>query len=307
MAESETYDAPPSGRETRTARRGLGRGLSELLGGVGPAAGGAPRAGLAEIPLDAIRPNPDQPRRAIDAAGLEALAESIRTSGLVQPVVVRPLSDAPGAFELVAGERRWRAAGMAGLTALPALIRDADEAERLELGLVENLVRQDLSPIEVATACATLIEDFGITQTALARRLGRSRPAVANLVRLLELPEDVQHLVSGGELTEGHARAILMADGSAARRRLARRAVEEGLSVRAVEAHARGVRASGGRAAPPSEAPRAADRAIDGFFGAFGATVRVRCTPGGAVRVELVFPDETAFEAALERLAPPQT
>jgi len=289
--------------ETRTTRRGLGRGLSDLLGGPDSAGAGAARPGLAEIPVDAIRPNPDQPRRSVDPAGLQALADSIRTSGLVQPVVVRPLAGSPGRYELIAGERRWRAAQIAGLASLPALVRDAGEAERLELGLVENLVREDLNPIEVATACATLVEDFGLTQAALAERLGRSRPAVANLIRLLELPEDVQALVREGRLSEGHARAVLMADGAGARRRLAQRAVAEGLTVRAVEELARRGRSERPRRRREAAQPPAADRAIDAFCGAFGAAVRVRGGARGAVKVELLFEDEAALEAALDRLA----
>jgi ParB family chromosome partitioning protein len=281
---------------SRQAR--LGRGLSALLGDpTGPPAGG-----LVELDVAAIRPNPDQPRRSVDQAGLEALAVSIRVSGIVQPVLVRPTEE-PGAYELIAGERRWRAAALAGLARVPALVRDADERERLELGLVENLVREDLNPVEVARACATLLEDFGQTQAALAERLGRSRPAVANLVRLLELPPDVQSMLGDGRLSEGHGRAILMADGARARRRVAERAVAEGLSVRATEALAR--RSARRATARPSRAvdPGVADAALDAFHGAFGAPVRVRPGGRGGVVVELRFADEEALSAALRRMA----
>jgi len=280
---------------SRQAR--LGRGLSALLGDPS----GPPAGGLVELDVAAIRPNPDQPRRSVDQAGLEALAVSIRASGIVQPVLVRPTEE-PGAYELIAGERRWRAAALAGLARVPALVRDADERERLELGLVENLVREDLNPVEVARACATLLEDFGQTQAALAERLGRSRPAVANLVRLLELPPDVQSMLGDGRLSEGHGRAILMADGARARRRVAERAVAEGLSVRATEALAR---RSARRATPrPSRAVDAgvADAALDAFHGAFGAPVRVRPGGRGGVVVELRFADEEALSAALRRM-----
>jgi ParB family transcriptional regulator, chromosome partitioning protein len=280
----------------------LGRGLSALLGEAAPTE--APGRGLIELPLAAIRPNPAQPRRGVDAAGLRALAESIAASGLVQPVVVRPLpepDERDARYELIAGERRWRAAARAGLARIPALVREADEAERLELALVENLVREDLNALEAARACASLLEDFGQTQAALAERLGRSRPAISNLLRLLELPEDVQDRVARGELSEGHARAVLMADGARARRRVAERAAAEGLSVRQTEALAR-------RAAPParrrrSEAPAMADEAAQAFSVAFDAPASVRAARAGLV-VELRFADEDALRAALGRLGP---
>ncbi|MEW6583316.1 MAG: ParB/RepB/Spo0J family partition protein [Actinomycetota bacterium] len=277
----------------QAGRRALGRGLAALLGDAPPPAS----AGLVEVAVDAIRPNPDQPRRRIDPEGLAALVASIRASGVVQPVVVRP--DGEG-YELVAGERRWRAAREAGLERIPAVVRDADERERLELGLVENLVREDLNAIEVARALAVLVEDFGQTQAALAERLGRSRSSVANLLRLLELPDDVQDLVVAGSLTEGHARAVLQASGAAARRRIAARAVEAGLSVRQTEALARQ------EGAPRSRATREASPlehwAVDVFYGALGAAARAREASNGQVVVELRFSDRGTLDAALERL-----
>jgi ParB family chromosome partitioning protein len=284
--------------ETPGGRRGLGRGLAALLGDEGTPAAAAPA--LLELPLDAIRPNPDQPRALIGEEALQALADSIGESGLMQPVVVRP-SGEPGGYELIAGERRWRAARIAGLERIPALVREADPRERLELALVENLVREDLNPIEVAQACACLVEDFGQGPSVLAGRLGRSRPAISNLMRLLELPDDVQELVATGRLTEGHGRAILMADGARARRRVAERVVADDLSVRATEALAR-------RSAAPDaarrqrSAPALADEASESFSAAFDALARVRAAARGAVVVELRFPDEAALAAALERL-----
>lgn len=285
------------------ARRGLGRGLSALLGDPSTPAPNAPPSELRQIALGRIRPNPDQPRTRIDEAALAALAESISTSGVVQPVVVRP-ADASGAHELIAGERRWRAAGRAGLEAIPALVRDADDRERLELALVENMVREDLNAIEVATACAVLIEDFGLSHAEVARRLGRSRPAVSNLLRLLELPDDVQSLVVDGDLSEGAARAVLMADGARARRRLAARAAAEGLSVRQVEAAARSRPGDPGarRQAPPAN-DEALDDALEAFATVFGVPARTRARAGGAVSVELRFPDDAALAAALVVLA----
>ena len=251
----------------------LGRGLAALLGGPAPSgvmAGG----GLLELDIDAIRSNPAQPRRRFDDATLDALAESIRISGLVQPVVVRPLPD--GGYELIAGERRWQAARRAGLRRVPALLRSADERERLELALVENVVREDLNAVELARAVAALVEDFGQTHSEVASTLGRSRPAITNLLRLLELPDVVQEMVEDGRISEGHARAVLMAEGARARRELAERVVAEGLSVRQVEAAARaGARRAPRRARPVVESP-VADRAIDLLYGIFEAPVRVR-------------------------------
>ena len=168
----------------------------------------ATRPALREIAVELIRPNPNQPRKEFDGEALIALAESISARGMLQPIVVRPL--AGGEYELIAGERRLRAAKMAGLEQVPALVRDTDEAERLELALIENMAREDLNPIEEARACATLVEDLGITKEELGRRVGRSRVAVSNLIRLLELPDEALAMIEAGELTEGHGRALLM-------------------------------------------------------------------------------------------------
>lgn len=281
--------------------RRLGRGLSALLGEPVTAGQGAlaPVEGLVELPLAAIHPNPDQPRRRIDPAALATLVESIRQHGLVQPVAVRP--DGEG-YVLIAGERRWRAAREAGLERVPALIREADEQGRLELALVENLVREDLSPMEVARACAILTEDFGQSHQKVADRLGRARPTVSNLLRLLELPDEVQALVDRGDLSEGHARAVLMADGARDRRRLAERIVAEGLSVREAERLARGQAAERTPRAPRPDLPPAADDALDAFTAAFDTPVRVRARARGDLVVELRFADENALREAISRL-----
>lgn len=295
--------------ERKTTPR-LGRGLSTLLGdapvAVAPAPGGQPAVtasgeGLRVIPTARIRPNAAQPRKRIDDEALQVLAESITSTGLLQPVVVRDLGD--GHFELIAGERRWRAAGIAGLDELPAVVRDADERQRLEAGLVENLVRQDLDPIETAQALAALVEDFGQSQADVARGVGRSRSSVANLIRLLELPEDVQDMLVAGDLTEGHGRAILMADGAKKRRAVAKTALEQGLSVRATEALARAAAdgpAPTGR--PRRTSPGIADEAIDAFAGAFEAPVTVRGGAKGRVVVQITFDDEAAVAAAIDRI-----
>ena len=289
----------------------LGRGLSTLLGDApvvaAPDPASVPAAtssgeGLRTVDIGRIRPNAAQPRKRIDPEALAALAESIATTGLIQPVVVREMGG--GDYELIAGERRWRAAQEAGLQQLPAVVRDADERQRLEVGLVENLVRQDLDPVETAQALAALVEDFGQSQADVARSVGRSRSSVANLIRLLELPDDVQELLVEGRLTEGHGRAILMADGAKRRRAVARQAVERGLSVRATEELARANAdepPAGGR--PRRPAPAIADEAIDTFAGTFEAPVRVKTGPRGRVVVEIVFDDEAAVARALDGLS----
>jgi ParB family chromosome partitioning protein len=284
-------------------RRGLGRGLASLLGDAAPILT-APADGPRELPLDAIVPNPDQPRTAIEATALEALAASIRASGVLQPVVVTPVG-ADGRHELIAGERRWRAARLAGLDSVPVVVREVDARERLELALVENLLREDLTPIDVALACACLIEDFGQSHGDLAERLGRSRPAISNLVRLLELPEPVQAMISEGVLSEGHGRAILMADGPARRMRVAGRTASGGLSVRATEALAR-AEAAQPRASRRGEEPTPlVGAALEAFGAAFDAPVRVRTARDGQVVVELRFSDERSLSAALERMGGP--
>jgi ParB family transcriptional regulator, chromosome partitioning protein len=207
-------------------RRGLGRGLEVLLGG-------ATATELTELPVDAIHPNPRQPRRKFDSDAGAGLAESVRAQGVVQPVLVRPRAE--GGYELIAGERRWRAAQQAGLEKVPAIVRDSERAERLQVALIENVVREDLNPIDEARACAALVEDLGLSKEELARRIGRSRPAVSNLIRLLELPDEALALLESGELTEGHGKALLGIRGNDARRRLARDAANGGWSVRETE------------------------------------------------------------------------
>src|SRR5215210_8337212 len=210
----------------------MGRGLAAILPRTGKV-----EDGLREIPPDLIQPNTRQPRRTFDQARLAELGESIRTRGVLQPIVVRPL--AGGSFELVAGERRLRAARMVELETIPALVRDTDDWDRLDLALAENMARVDLNPVEEARACAMLVDDLGLTKQEVGRRVGRSRVAISNLVRLLELPEEALELIEGGELSEGHGRAILLCKDHAARRRLALNARDSGWSVREMERRAR--------------------------------------------------------------------
>lgn len=221
-----------------TERRGLGKGLGALIGNSDVAAEaptGAepiPLAAYAEIPLDRITPNPRQPRQVFDEEPLAELVHSIREVGLLQPIVVRPVGDG---YEIVAGERRWRASREAGLDRVPAIIRTTPDDELLRDALLENLHRVQLNALEEAAAYEQLLADFGGTQEELATRLGRSRPQVANTLRLLKLPVAVQRRVAVGVISAGHARALLSLDDPAAMEKLAERIVAEGLSVRAVE------------------------------------------------------------------------
>jgi ParB family transcriptional regulator, chromosome partitioning protein len=232
-------------------RRGLGRGLEVLLGGAGA-------SDLAHVPIDQIHPNPRQPRKRFDHEATAGLADSIRAQGIIQPVVLRPR--AAGGYELIAGERRWRAARETNLETLPALIRDAADRDALLLGLVENVAREELSPIEEARAYAILTDEFELSLGEIAERVGASKPAVSNRLRLLELPDDVLALVERGELTEGHARAVLAVPDHDGRRRLARKIVRQGLSVRAAEREARWSGARVNRPRRPAADPQLADR-----------------------------------------------
>ncbi|MGV3731078.1 MAG: ParB/RepB/Spo0J family partition protein [Sphingopyxis sp.] len=245
------------GGAPRKRPSGLGRGLNALFGDVaaeapvlataGSASRAAPVAGDAvqHIGVGSIRPLPGQPRRHFDEGAIAELADSISSRGLLQPIIVRRSPDGEG-FQLVAGERRWRAAQRAGLHQIPALVRELDDAATYEIALVENIQRQDLNAIEEASAYRRLIDDFGHNQEALAKLVGKSRSHVANLMRLLDLPDAVQALVGDGSLAMGHARALIGADDAEA---IARRVVKEGLSVRAVESLVRDGK-GGGRKAP---------------------------------------------------------
>ena len=232
-------------------RRGLGRGLEVLLGGAGT-------SDLAHVPIEQIHSNPRQPRKRFDHEATAGLADSIRAQGIIQPVVLRPR--ASGGYELIAGERRWRAAREAGMDVLPALIRDADDRDSLLIGLIENVAREELSPVEEARAYALLTDEFGLSLGDIAERVGGSKPAVSNRLRLLELSDDILSMVERGELTEGHARAVLAVPDNEGRRRLARKIVRQGLSVRAAEREARwsGAKVKRKRQAPAD--PELADR-----------------------------------------------
>jgi ParB family chromosome partitioning protein len=228
----------------------MGRGLSAILASSPVAADAEGRdPELRSLPVELIVPNPNQPRKAFDEPALIALAESLRDRGVLQPVLVRPVPG--GTYELIAGERRWRAARLAGFESVPALVRPQDDAESLELALIENMAREDLNPVEEARAVSLLVDEMGLTREEVGRRVGRSRVSVSNLLRLLELPDEALDLIQAGHLSEGHGRALLQADDQGVRRGLARQAALEAWSVRLTEERAR---AAG--AAPSGRAPR---------------------------------------------------
>jgi ParB family chromosome partitioning protein len=269
-------------------RRGLGRGLSALLGEAEEISHAVdPAAGVREVPIELIRANPDQPRRHFAEAELAELAESIRDKGVLQPVLLRPAKSAEGEYEIVAGERRWRAAQRAGLRALPALVRTLGDAEAFEIAIIENVQREDLNPIEEARAYQALMGVMQITQEDAAKRVGKSRSHVANTLRLTALPESVQDHLIEGRLTAGHARALLSTDDAA---RLAEQVVAQGLSVRETEALAR--EKSGPapkKASGPRKAPKDADTAAleSDLEEALGMSVDVADRGGvGEVRIK---------------------
>lgn len=288
---------------------GMGRGLGAILAVSAPAEGAAERDDLRSLPIDLIAPNPRQPRKHFEQEALQALADSLGESGVLQPVLVRPV--AGGTYELVAGERRWRAAQLAGLDTLPAIVRPHDDAASLEVALVENMAREDLNPMEEARAVAALVEELGLTREQVGRRVGRSRVAVSNLLRLLDLPDEAVALVEDGSLSEGHGRALLLAGDHADRRRLAREAAAEGWSVRVTEARARdasaapdaGPRATTrGRAALHPDRQAAMGEIADALSAALGTEVKVR-PRGTGYKVELAVASPAAALALAGRIA----
>jgi ParB family chromosome partitioning protein len=277
-----------------SGRRGLGKGLEVLIGG----RDGSPQ--LAELPVDEIQPNPRQPRRRFEPEAATGLAASVKAQGLLQPVVVRPRAE--GGWELIAGERRWRAAKDAGLPTVPALVRDADDRDTLLMSLVENVAREQLSPVEEARAYALLVDEFGLSLAQIGERVGKAKPTISNRIRLLELPEDVLWMLARGDLTERHARAVLAVPDHEGRRRLANRIVEQGMTARAAE---RAAQDAGAKRKPRRKTvvdPELAARARAAFQRATGFEARV-----ARDRIEVEFRDEHELEElieALERLTP---
>jgi ParB family chromosome partitioning protein len=258
--------------------------------------GGAGDSELVHLPLEMIHANPRQPRKAFDSEAAAGLAASVKAQGLLQPLLVRPRKD--GGYELIAGERRLRAAREARLATVPAVIREADDRESVVLGLVENVAREQLSPLEESRAYAVLLDEFGLALGEIADRVGRSKPSVSNRLRLLELPDEVMEMLSSGVLSEGHARAILALPDGDARKALARRAVKSGMSVRQVEQAARDAGAPRQRRPRPepldpdlaSRAAAAAEK-LTGF--------RARVSPG---KLEIRFAGETELAELVEAL-----
>jgi ParB family transcriptional regulator, chromosome partitioning protein len=277
----------------------MGRGLAAIL----PRTQKEDGAGLRELPVEIVKPNPRQPRRSFDEEALAELAQSIRSRGLLQPIVVRPLPS--GEFELVAGERRLRAAKAAELETVPAVIREADDWERLDLALAENMAREDLNPVDEARACAMLVEDLGLTKGEVGRRVGRSRVAISNLIRLLELPQEALDLIEAGQLSEGHGRALLLCKDHDHRRRLALEARDAGWSVRETEHRARGAETG-----EPPKRPRvvvhpdlqeALAAAEDALSAALAQEVKVRAR-GERCVVEIAFDSPAEAVALAERM-----
>jgi len=274
-------------------RRGLGRGLEVLLGEAG-------QPELIHLPVETVHPNPRQPRRRFEPEAAAGLASSISLQGVLQPVVVRRRAE--GGYELIAGERRWRAARAAGIATLPAVVRDAEDKDSLLLGLVENVARENLSPVEEARAYASLVDEFELSLSQVADGVGRSKSAVSNRLRLLELPEDVLWMLARGDLTEGHARAILALPDDESRRRLARRIVNVGLTVRAAE---RAAQEGGARRRPRRSRtvdPHLADRARSAVERLTGKPARI---VSGALQIQ--FGDEKGLAElaeVLEAVAP---
>ena len=288
----------------RSRQRGMGRGLAAIMAVSTDSDSGVEE--FRQVAVELISPNPRQPRARFDDGTLADLAESMRSRGVLQPVLVRPSDD--GGFELIAGERRWRAAQLAGLETIPALVRARDDADSLELALIENMAREDLGPVEEARACAALVEELGLSHEEVGLRVGRGRVAVSNLIRLLDLPDEALELLDAGTLSAGHGRALLTITDHGARRRLARSAVAQGWSVRELEAQAR---------AANEQAPAPARRRVEAhpdqleacatigeaFNATLGADVRVIVGRGGGYRVEMAFPSAEEALAMAERIS----
>ncbi len=273
-------------------RRALGKGLAQLLGE-------SQGDSTTEVAISAIVPNPQQPRKRFSDESLLELAESIKEVGILQPIVVRPLDE--DRFELIAGERRWRAAKLAGLESVPVLVRGADRQASLQIALIENVQREDISPLESAEAYARLLNDFGMTQEEIAKRVGKSRSGVANALRLLKLPKEVRESLIEGEISEGHARALLQFDTDSEMLLAHAQIIAKGLNVRDVERMARGAAqvvepsVSTVRREPTSHE---LDTPLSEFFGTSARIVR----QGKGGRIELSFFDDDDLTALLDRI-----
>jgi ParB family transcriptional regulator, chromosome partitioning protein len=271
-------------------KRGLGRGLGALLGNATVPVSAAPDGALRDIPVDRIRPNPFQPRKSFDPQAMQELEDSINEYGVLVPIIVRKRGEE---YEIVAGERRWRACATLQRAVIPAIVRESDDRDSLEVAIVENLQREDLNPLEEAAAYSHLIEEYGLTQEEVARRLGKSRPTIANAVRLLTLPDAIKAMLADGRLTAGHARALLAASGER-RMQLAHRTTNEGLSVRDLERLAGGASANQVKKMTRTHEVSPDDEAFESQlrerFGTF--VTLVRSGAGGRIEIRFVNEDE---------------
>ncbi len=278
-------------------KRGLGRGLGSLIPGKM-----VDQTNLEEIPIEDISPNSSQPRQRFDEGAFAELVASVGRHGIVQPVVVRPRD---GGYELIAGERRWRAAREAGLESLPALVKDADDQRSLQIALIENIQREDLNPIEEAGAYKSLLDEYGLTQAAIAEIVGKNRTTVANALRLLGLPEGVKTMIATDKVSPGHARALLVLDGPEIQQKLADKVAAERLSVRQTEELAKLWRLTQGRRAPKQTQITPEVRAVARRLGKIlGTNVKVKCVRDKIkLEIEIRSPDDVR---RLEELASEQ-
>ncbi|TNC48156.1 ParB/RepB/Spo0J family partition protein [Rubellimicrobium rubrum] len=293
--------------EKPLVKRGLGRGLSALMADLGTdlAKEAAPppeppRSPDRMMPIEALRPNPDQPRRTFEPDALEELAASLRTKGVIQPLIVRPDPKEPSAWQIVAGERRWRAAQKAGLSELPVIVRNYDDAELLEIAIIENIQRDDLNPIDEGAAYRSLIDRFGHSQEQVASALGKSRSHVANQMRLLQLPKEVQQMVSDRAISAGHARPLI---GHPRALDLARRIAEKGLSARDAERIAKQPEGDAKRSARNGK--DADTRAMEGeLSAALGLAVRIdQVGKGQGGRLTLTYKTLDQLDEVIRRLS----
>ena len=284
------------------SERGLGKGLGALLG---DAALQSQEGGSVSLPLAQVEPGLKQPRKRFDEETLADLADSIRTHGIIQPLTVRRLSS--GYYQIIAGERRWRAAKLAGLSEVPAVIIEADDRKVMELGLIENPHREDLNPMEEAMGYRTLMEEYGLTQEETAQRVGKSRPAVANALRLIALPDAIRHLVEEGQLSAGHARALLSISSSTLQKKLAQKIIAEGLSVRQTEALAKRFAREEAQeetayAAPPDPMKLYRDAAAKDLTTRWGRKVSITMGPKKG-KLEFEFYNDEDLTELLDRLS----
>lgn len=282
------------------SKRGLGRGLSALIPGAGQEfVGGEPQ----ELPIDLVSPNPNQPRTAIDEDRVAELADSVRKVGVLQPIIVRPHAEG---YQIIAGERRWRAARVAGLTKVPVRVMSSTETEALALALIENLQREDLNPVEEARGYRKLLTEYDMTQSELADRVSKSRSAVTNTLRLLDLPEDVQDLMYQGKLSAGHGRAVLTLGDEEQRSRFAQRIVDQGLSVREAESLAKLIAAGQGERAPRPVTPKSFKIVARRLRKLLATPVRVRQTSTKG-KIEIDFHGEEDLERIIRLLTEADT